>query len=110
MRSQTVASFGKGYADLAPGVQRRAHKTYRQWRANPFAPGLRFKRVSESEPIYSVRIGRAHRALGLLEGDTVYWYFMGSHDEYDRVLRGKILREETSEYVTPRARIVTSGE
>ena len=54
--------------------------------ANPFASSLRFKRVSEREPIYS--IGRGYWALGLLEGDTIYWYFIGDHDEYERELRG----------------------
>jgi len=48
---------------------------------------LRFKRVSECEPIYSVRIGHGHRALDLLEGDTIYWYFIGNHDEYERELQ-----------------------
>lgn len=54
---------------------------------NPSAGGLRFKRVNENEPIYSIRIGRDHRALGLLEGDTIYWYFIGDHDAYERELR-----------------------
>jgi len=88
MKSSAVAGFWKLYNDLPLDVQRKANIAYRRWRANPFTPGLRFKRVSENEPIYSVRIGRDHRALGLLEGDTVHWFFIGSHDEYDRVLRG----------------------
>ncbi len=87
MKSRTVPSFWKLFDDLHPDIQRRAYKAYRQWRANPFARGLRFKRVSESEPIYSVRIGRGHRALGLIEGDTIYWYFIGDHDAYDRELQ-----------------------
>ncbi|MBU1616073.1 hypothetical protein KJ693_12295, partial [bacterium] len=68
-------------------IQRKAHRAYRLWRTNPFAKSLRFKRVSEAESIYSVRIGRGHRALGLLESDTIYWYFIGNHDEYERELR-----------------------
>ena len=87
MKSHTVSNFWKLFRKLSPDIQRKANKAYRLWRANPFAGSLRFKRVSEHEPIYSVRIGRGHRALGLLEGDTIYWYFIGNHDEYDRELR-----------------------
>jgi len=28
---------------------------------------------------------RGHRALALLEGDTFYWFWVGSHDEYERL-------------------------
>jgi len=87
MRSRTVPRFWKLFRGLSPDIQRRAVKAYRLWRANPFAWGLRFKRVSETEPIYAVRIGHGYRALGLLEGDTIYWYFVGNHDEYERELR-----------------------
>jgi hypothetical protein len=88
MKSRTVSDFWRLFRNLPPDIQRKAYKAYHLWRANPFAGSLRFKRVSETEPIYSVRIGRGHRALGLLEGDTIYWYFIGNHDEYERELEG----------------------
>jgi hypothetical protein len=43
--------------------------------------------VSERETVYSVRIGHGYRALGLLERGTVYWYFIGNHDEYEREIK-----------------------
>ena len=46
-------------------------------------PGLRFKRIGDD---VSIRIGREYRALGILEGDTVTWYWIGKHDTYDRKL------------------------
>ena len=87
MKSRTVPDFWNLFRNLPSNIQRKAYKAYRLWRANPFAGSLRFKRVSEREPIYSVRIGRGHRALGLLEGDTIYWVFIGNHDEYERKLQ-----------------------
>jgi hypothetical protein len=33
-----------------------------------------------------VRVSRGWRALGLLESDTMYWFWIGSHAEYDRLL------------------------
>ncbi len=86
MKSRTVPNFWKLYRNLPPDIRRKAYKTYRLWRANPFAGSLQFKRVSRREPIYSIRIGRGYRALGLLEGDTIYWYFIGNHDDYEREL------------------------
>ncbi len=38
-------------------------------------------------PIHSARIGRDWRALGLRTGDEVVWFWIGSHDEYERMLR-----------------------
>lgn len=88
MKSRTVPRFWELFEALPADIQARAYRAYRLWRANPFAPGLRFKRVGQIEPIYSVRIGQGYRALGLLDGDTVYWYFIGNHDDYERELRG----------------------
>jgi hypothetical protein len=87
MKSRTVPDFWKLYRNLPPDIRRKAYKAYRLWRANPFAGSLRFKRVSQREPIYSIRVGRGYRALGLLEGDTIYWYFIGNHDDYERELK-----------------------
>jgi hypothetical protein len=28
-----------------------------------------------------------YRALGLLKGDTVTWFWIGTHDEYERLLK-----------------------
>jgi len=87
MKLRTLLDFWKLFAQLPPDVQTRAYKAYRLWRANPFAHSLRFKRVSNSEPIYSVRISLNYRALGFLDGDTIYWYFIGDHDAYDNELK-----------------------
>ncbi|NJL60392.1 MAG: hypothetical protein HC887_12930 [Desulfobacteraceae bacterium] len=87
MKSRTVSDFWKFFDNLPSEIQNRAFKKYKQWRKNPFAGSLMFKRVSESEPVYSVRIGQGYRALGILEEDTVYWYFIGNHDEYEREIK-----------------------
>ncbi|AGY57550.1 hypothetical protein GKIL_1304 [Gloeobacter kilaueensis JS1] len=35
----------------------------------------------------SARIGLNYRALGLLEEDHIYWFWIGSHAEYDELLQ-----------------------
>jgi hypothetical protein len=57
------------------------------WQINPLAHSLDFKQVGKRQPIFSVRIGRGYRALGLLTDDTMIWFWIGTHDEYDRLLR-----------------------
>ncbi len=83
MNSRTTRSFREAFRALPPDIKDRAREAYRLWRANPQLPGLRFKRVGDE---VSVRIGRNYRALGILQGDTVYWYWIGKHDEYDRLI------------------------
>ena len=48
---------------------------------------MRFKRIHNQEAMYSVRIGRGWRALGLLDSDTITWFWIGSHAEYDQLIR-----------------------
>jgi hypothetical protein len=47
-----------------------------------------FKKIHSGLPIYSARIDRAWRAVGVLEGDTVVWFWIGSHANYETMLRG----------------------
>lgn len=87
MNSQALPSFWERYRQLPKQVRRRASRAYRLWQQNPNAPGLRFKRVSVTRPVYSVRIGDDYRVLGLLHADTVTWFWIGRHDEYERLLK-----------------------
>lgn len=87
MKSQTTPTFWKLYDELPEQVQRRADSAYRLWRLNPYAHGLYFKRVGRNRPIYSVRIGHDFRALGILERDTIIWFWIGPHDIYERLLK-----------------------
>jgi hypothetical protein len=57
------------------------------WKENPRHPSLHFKRVDDEEPIYSARVSDDYRVLGILEGDTIVWYWIGSHDKYEHLLK-----------------------
>jgi hypothetical protein len=86
VNSQLTEDFLTCFGKLPESVKNQARKAYRQWRETPAHPGLHFKRVHSREPLYSVRIGLGWRALGLLEDDTVTWFWIGSHADYDRLL------------------------
>jgi hypothetical protein len=86
VRSATLPSFWDAYHPLAEDVKAAARKTYRLWLQNPFHPSLHFKCVNREDDVWSVRVTRACRALGVLDGDTVTWFWIGGHDEYERCL------------------------
>ena len=74
------------FARLPEEVRQHARRAYRLWRANPSHPGLRFKPIHGHTDLYSVRVGRGWRALGRLHGETVTWFWIGSHAEYDGLI------------------------
>jgi hypothetical protein len=85
--SRTTASFRAALAGLPDHVRRRARYAYRLFRDNPSHPGLQFKRVHSKLPIYSARISLGYRALATLDGQDVVWFWIGTHPEYERLLR-----------------------
>ena len=87
MNSQTIPQFWQLYYQLPKDIRRRAVKAYHIWREHPHLPGLQFKLVGKRRPVYSVRITDSYRALGLLEDRTIYWFWIGAHDEYERLIR-----------------------
>jgi len=87
VKSRTTAAFRSALASLPPNVQSQAQRAYAIFRSNPNHPGLRFKPVHPSRPIYSVRIGLHYRALGVLEADVIIWFWAGSHDQYERLIK-----------------------
>ncbi len=87
MRSRATTKFWKLYDRLPLAEQRSARLAYEKWKANPFHPSLHFKRVDDEEPIYSARVSEDYRVLGILEGDLVIWYWIGSHDDYLQMLK-----------------------
>jgi hypothetical protein len=86
MKSFTARQFRQLFALLPRRVQHQARQAYRLFRQNPAHPGLRFKQVYANPPMYSARIGIGYRAVGVLDGDTITWFWIGSHAGYDHLL------------------------
>ena len=84
MKSQTLPSFWDNYKLLTEKNRRSARKAYRLWKENPFHPSLRFKCINSEENIWSVRINRSYRAIGILDSDIVTWFWIGNHDDYEK--------------------------
>ena len=86
MRSRTTDRFRRAFSRLPETVKERAREAYRLFVENLGHPGLRFKKIHSTEPIYSVRITNDYRALGLLEDGNITWFWIGSHADYDELI------------------------
>ena len=86
MKSQVTEDFLACFARLPDAVKVQTRKAYRLWCENPSHPGLHFKKIHGHESLYSVRVGLGWRALGLVDGDTITWFWIGSHAEYDQLI------------------------
>lgn len=86
MKSRTTRQFRELVAALPKQVQRQARAAYKLFQQNPSHPGLRFKQVIAEPPTYSARVGISYRAVGVLSADTIVWFWIGSHADYDKLL------------------------
>lgn len=86
MKSVTTNRFRDCYKKLPRDIQHLAYKNYLIWIQNPLHPSLQFKQVHNIEPIFSVRIGISYRALGVKKDETMIWFWIGSHGDYDKLL------------------------
>jgi hypothetical protein len=42
--------------------------------------------VHPTQPIYSARVNLDYRVLGILDGEEIAWFWIGSHADYDKLL------------------------
>jgi hypothetical protein len=87
MISHITEKFRKAFAELPADVRDQARQAYRLFVENPHHPGLHFKSIHPTRPIYSVRVGLNYRAVGAREGDEIVWFWIGSHAEYDKLIK-----------------------
>ena len=87
MKSRTTSRFREAFANLPEPIKDQARQAYKRFENNPDHPSLRFKKVHETDPIYSVRVGLKYRAVGIRTDDEMVWFWIGIHADYDRLLR-----------------------
>ena len=86
MKSHVTNQFIKRFNTIPLRIQRLARKNYKLWKENHYHPGLKFKEVKPNSNIYSVRIGIGWSAVGIVEANTIIWFWVGSHSEYDKIV------------------------
>lgn len=74
---------------LPKDIRKKARDAYKLWQRDPKHRSLRMKKVDKEGDVWSVRIDRQHRAVGVMEEGAMIWFWIGKHDEYERLLGGK---------------------
>jgi hypothetical protein len=81
---RTTARFWNLFEEMPPAVQSVAKKNFEILKQNPSHPSLRFKKIGN---LWSARAGLGYRALALQEADDFVWFWIGTHDEYERLIK-----------------------
>jgi hypothetical protein len=84
-RSHALPEFWEHYNALPVGIQEQANKQFSLFEANAYHPTLRLKAIG---PYWVVRVSRGYRALARRRSNDFFWFWIGPHDQYERILKG----------------------
>ncbi len=84
MKHRATPRFWACYHALPEQVRQVADRGYELLTRNPHHPSLQFKKIGE---FWSARVGLHHRALAVEDGDDLMWVWIGSHAEYDHLIK-----------------------
>lgn len=87
MNSKTTERFWKCYGELPGTIKKQAKEAYKQFQEDPYYPSLHFKQVHSTRPVFSVRITKDYRAVGIIQGEDIIWFWIGTHSEYNKILK-----------------------
>jgi len=82
-KSYASEEFWDLYKKLPLEIQRAADKQFALFERNPSHPSLHLKQVGG---FWSARVTEAYRVLALRQENAFYWFWIGSHDEYERLI------------------------
>jgi hypothetical protein len=82
-KSFALPEFWKRYDSLPENVQELAHTKFALFEREPFHPSLGLKQKGE---VWTVDVGRRYRAIAYRAGDEFHWFWIGSHEAYNKLL------------------------
>lgn len=86
LRSRRTKRFKAIFDALPARAQRQAKADYQLFKRTPQHPSLHFKSIGRRDPsIHSVRAGEHYRAIGFVTGDIVTWFWIGTHEAYNKL-------------------------
>jgi hypothetical protein len=84
LKHAATEAFWRRYHDLPEDVRKLADKQFALLRENHRHPSLQFKQI---RGVWSVRVNDDYRVLALEQKDGFAWFWIGKHEEYDRILK-----------------------
>ncbi len=85
----TTRGYWSLYNRLPTDARRIADKYFALLKSDPKHPALHLKKIGD---VWSVRAGLHYRAIGMdtTSGQNgILWFWIGSHAEYDRFIKGR---------------------
>ncbi len=83
MKHFASPGFWKCYNALRPETRKRADLAFRLLKENPGHHSLRFEKKGAG---WSVWVGPGYRALAFEHAKGLVWFWIGPHDEYERLI------------------------
>jgi hypothetical protein len=80
---KATTRFWGSYNSLEPEVKKLADKNFDLLKNHPSHPSLKFKKVGN---FWSARVGLKHRALAIEQNHGLTWVWIGTHEDYDRLI------------------------
>jgi hypothetical protein len=81
--SHTHPDFWKHYKLLPKEIQDLADEKFSLFRSDPLHPSLGF---AKKGAVWTVDIGLYYRAIAWREGNNLVWFWIGSHEDYNRLM------------------------
>jgi hypothetical protein len=84
MKHLASPSFWELYEGLPGPILELADKNFELLKADSKHPSLHLKRTGK---YWSARIGIKYRVLGVDVDDGILWFWIGSHADYDKMVK-----------------------
>ncbi|TGQ71610.1 MAG: hypothetical protein E5V49_03720 [Mesorhizobium sp.] len=69
---------------MPSSIRAKADRRFARLRLDPFYPSLHFKQVGR---YWSARVDENYRAVAIRDNDDVIWFWIGTHSDYDHLLK-----------------------
>ena len=83
MKHWASPQFWRLYEALPADIRSLADKSFALLKVNSRHPSLHLKRIDK---FWSVRVGDHYRAIGTDIKEGIYWVWIGTHADYDRLI------------------------
>ncbi|MDQ6695718.1 MAG: hypothetical protein M3014_15125 [Chloroflexota bacterium] len=84
MKHFATSSFWTHYNRLPEHIRELADKNFALLKDDSQHQSLHFKKIGR---LWSVHVGLQYRALGLDKGGAIVWFWIGSHSDYESILK-----------------------
>ncbi len=86
MANWRTSAFRKLYGKLDSTTQAAVDEAFSQYKRDPALVRFAAKGREGGRLVFGAHVNEFWRALAFREGDDTYWFWVGSHSDYDRIL------------------------